>query len=85
MKYTLPLKKTEATALLGGTVKLAAEALGYQSLQGFYKLPEVLSHRDSLAVLGAVFLRQLERQQRPTITCTWGKGLSALVRGGRAA
>ena len=70
--------------MLGGTVRLAAEALGYQTLQGFYKLPDVLSHRDSLAVLGAVFLQQ-QRQPRPRITCTWGAGLVALVRGGRLA
>lgn len=84
MKFTIPIQKSTAEKLLGGTPKLAAKALRYKTVQGYYKLPETLSERDSLAVLGAVFLQQ-QRQPRPTVTCVWGDGLTKLVRGGRSA
>lgn len=58
MKTIIPTTKSEVYALLGGSAKTAAEALGYPYPQAIYNMTEPLPHRIGLAVLGAVFLRQ---------------------------
>ena len=58
MKTTIPTTKSEVYALLGGSAKTAAEALGYPYPQAIYNMTEPLPYRVGLAVLGAVFLRQ---------------------------
>ena len=85
MKYTIPISKPEAIAALGGTAVKAAEILRFKSRAAVDKWPDTLSHRDSLMVLGAVFLQQqLQRPQHTIkIVVSFGPGLAQIMRGER--
>ena len=86
MKYTIPISKPEAIAALGGTAVKAAEILQFKSRAAVDKWPDTLSHRDSLMILGAVFLQQLQLQRRAVqqnITVSFGPGLAQIMRGER--
>ena len=65
MKTIIPTTKSEVYALLGGSAKTAAEALGYPYPQAIYNMTEPLPHRIGLAVIGAVFLQQQASNQAP--------------------
>lgn len=69
--------------MLGGTPKLAAQALFYKNVQNFYKLPEVLSKRDSLMVVGAWYVRQQAARaaQSAPVACVWSADAVRFVRG----
>ena len=60
MNYTLPITKKHAVELLGGSVAGTAKLLQYKTRQAVHQWPDVLSYRDSLMGIGAVFLRQLD-------------------------
>jgi hypothetical protein len=86
MKYTIPTPKPEAIAALGGTAVKAAEILQFKSRAAVDKWPDVLTYRDSLMVLGAVFLQQQRRQAaQPRLTVSVGPGLAQIMRGGQVA
>ena len=63
MKYTLPFTKKQAVELGGGTPAALAQLLQYKSRQAIHSWPDVLSYRDSLMVMGAVLLRQLDENE----------------------
>ena len=83
MKYTIPISKPEAIAALGGTAVKAAEILRFKSRAAVDKWPDTLSHRDSLMVLGAVFLRQQRPAHTINITVSFGPGLAQIMRSER--
>ena len=58
MNHTLPFKKSHVIELLGGTPAKAAAVLQYKDRTSINKWPETLSYRDSLMVLGALWLRE---------------------------
>ena len=63
MNYTLPLKKSHVIELLGGTPAKAAAVLQYKDRTSINKWPSTLSYRDSLMVLGALWLREQAQAQ----------------------
>lgn len=61
------MKKTHAIALLGGTPKKAAQAMGYRAVQTIYLWPEELPQATADRVVGVVARMKKQPAKAPAI------------------